>query len=40
MDQGTPQFKFGCGWLHTYKNQELQSNTNGVSDVQLERLLG
>ena len=24
------QFKFGFGWLHDYKNQQLQYNTNGV----------
>jgi hypothetical protein len=28
--KGKHQFKFGAGWLHTYKNQELQYNTNGV----------
>jgi len=28
--KGRHQFKFGAGWLHTYKNQELQYNTNGV----------
>ncbi len=27
---GRHQFKFGGGVLHTYKNQELQYNTNGV----------
>jgi Carboxypeptidase regulatory-like domain len=27
--KGRHQFKFGVGWLHTYKNQELQANTNG-----------
>jgi Carboxypeptidase regulatory-like domain len=27
--KGRHQFKFGAGLLHTYKNQELQSNTNG-----------
>jgi len=29
--RGRHQFKFGAGWLHTYKNQELQYNTNGVT---------
>ncbi len=29
--KGRHQFKFGASWLHTYKNQELQSNTNGVT---------
>ena len=29
--KGRHQFKFGAGWLHTYKNQELQYNTNGVT---------
>ena len=29
--KGRHQFKFGGGWLHTYKNQELQYNTNGVT---------
>jgi len=29
--KGRHQFKFGAGWLHTYKNQELQFNTNGVT---------
>ncbi len=28
--RGRHQFKFGAGWLHTYKNQQLQYNTNGV----------
>jgi hypothetical protein len=28
---GRHQFKFGGSWLHTYKNQELQYNTNGVT---------
>jgi Carboxypeptidase regulatory-like domain len=28
--KGKHQFKFGAGWLHTYKNQQLQYNTNGV----------
>jgi hypothetical protein len=27
---GRHQFKFGASWLHTYKNQQLQHNTNGV----------
>jgi hypothetical protein len=27
---GRHQYKFGASWLHTYKNQELQYNTNGV----------
>jgi hypothetical protein len=29
--KGRHNFKFGAGWLHTYKNQELQYNTNGVT---------
>jgi hypothetical protein len=29
--KGRHQFKFGAGWLHTYKNQELQANTNGTA---------
>jgi hypothetical protein len=29
--KGRHQFKFGVGWLHDYKNQELQYNTNGVT---------
>ncbi len=29
--KGRHQFKFGGGVLHTYKNQELQYNTNGVT---------
>jgi hypothetical protein len=29
--KGRHQFKFGAGVLHTYKNQELQYNTNGVT---------
>jgi hypothetical protein len=29
--KGVHQFKFGGGVLHTYKNQELQYNTNGVT---------
>ena len=29
--KGRHQFKFGGGWLHTYKNQELQANTNGTA---------
>ena len=28
--KGKHQFKFGAGILHTYKNQQLQYNTNGV----------
>jgi Carboxypeptidase regulatory-like domain len=28
--KGRHQFKFGGSWLHTYKNQQLQYNTNGV----------
>lgn len=28
--RGRHQFKFGGGWLHDYKNQQLQYNTNGV----------
>jgi hypothetical protein len=28
--RGRHQFKFGVSWLHTYKNQELQANTNGA----------
>ncbi len=28
--RGRHQFKFGFSWLHTYKNQQLQFNTNGV----------
>jgi Carboxypeptidase regulatory-like domain len=28
--KGRHQFKFGASWLHTYKNQQLQHNTNGV----------
>ena len=29
--RGRHQFKFGVGWLHDYKNQQLQYNTNGVA---------
>ena len=29
--KGRHQFKFGVGLLHTYKNQELQANTNGTA---------
>jgi hypothetical protein len=29
--RGRHQYKFGASWLHTYKNQELQYNTNGVT---------
>jgi hypothetical protein len=28
--KGRHNFKFGATWLHTYKNQQLQYNTNGV----------
>jgi hypothetical protein len=28
--KGRHQFKFGVSWLHDYKNQELQANTNGA----------
>ncbi|MGB7546584.1 MAG: carboxypeptidase regulatory-like domain-containing protein [Terracidiphilus sp.] len=28
--RGRHQLKFGVGWLHDYKNQQLQHNTNGV----------
>ena len=27
--KGRHQFKFGVSWLHDYKNQQLQANTNG-----------
>jgi hypothetical protein len=30
--KGRHQFKFGVSWLHTYKNQELQANTNGSAN--------
>jgi len=30
--KGRHQFKFGASWLHTYKNQELQANTNGSAN--------
>lgn len=29
--RGRHQFKFGVGWLHDYKNQQLQYNTNGIA---------
>ena len=29
--KGRHQFKFGFAWLHDYKNQQLQHNTNGVA---------
>jgi hypothetical protein len=29
--RGRHQFKFGAGWLHDYKNQQLQANTNGTA---------
>jgi len=29
--KGHHQFKFGVSWLHDYKNQELQANTNGTA---------
>ncbi len=29
--KGRHQFKFGVSWLHDYKNQQLQYNTNGVA---------
>jgi hypothetical protein len=29
--KGRHQFKFGFSWLHAYKNQELQANTNGTA---------
>jgi hypothetical protein len=29
--KGRHQFKFGASWLHDYKNQELQANTNGTA---------
>lgn len=28
--KGRHQFKFGASWLHAYKNQQLQANTNGT----------
>jgi hypothetical protein len=28
---GRHQFKFGAGWFHAYKNQQLQYNTNGTA---------
>jgi hypothetical protein len=28
--KGRHQFKFGFSWLHDYKNQQLQANTNGT----------
>ena len=30
--KGHHQFRFGVSWLHTYKNQELQANTNGTAN--------
>jgi hypothetical protein len=30
--KGRHQFRFGASWLHTYKNQELQANTNGTAN--------
>jgi hypothetical protein len=30
--KGRHQFKFGVSWLHDYKNQELQANTNGTAN--------
>jgi hypothetical protein len=29
--RGRHQFKFGFSWLHDYKNQQLQANTNGTA---------
>ena len=29
--RGRHQFKFGFGWLHDYKNQQLQANTQGTA---------
>jgi hypothetical protein len=29
--KGTHQFKFGFSWLHDYKNQQLQANTQGTA---------
>jgi hypothetical protein len=29
--KGRHQFKFGVSWLHDYKNQQLQANTNGTA---------
>ncbi len=29
--KGRHQFKFGAAWLHDYKNQQLQHNTNGTA---------
>ena len=29
--KGVHQFKFGFSWLHDYKNQQLQSNTQGTA---------
>jgi hypothetical protein len=29
--KGRHQFKFGFGWLHDYKNQQLQANTQGTA---------
>ena len=29
--KGRHQFKFGVGWLHDYKNQQLQANTQGTA---------
>ena len=29
--RGRHQFKFGAAWLHDYKNQQLQANTNGTA---------
>jgi hypothetical protein len=30
--KGRHQFKFGFGWLHDYKNQQLQANTQGTAN--------
>ena len=37
--KGKHQFKFGFSWLHDYKNQQLQANTQGTAVFQLQLVL-
>ena len=38
--KGRHQFKFGVAWLHDYKNQQLQHNTNGVTQFNSSNFSG
>jgi hypothetical protein len=38
--KGNHQFKFGASWLHDYKNQQLQANTQGTASFNSSNFTG